>query len=296
MKYVLIVGGTKSGTTSLYSYLSQHPAILTSNDKQTNFFLSDSYNQARNTGCSVQYSTGIEGYKSLFPSPKKNTSHYLEASPDYMYCVETCSRIAETLRNEELYIVFIHRCPVERFVSWYRFSKQIGIFNNRISLEEYFETNLKNMSSGCRRTHPAFQALESGCWRKYVDVYKELLPIDAKICELSFEELRSTPEKVMFELCSFLEIDCKQVEKMEPLVKNKTKTVRSDTLNRSFVLVAFYLRRFLNRYALVRTLLLRPMRFATSVYYRINYTDNKQSDLCDVTLSRIREYYNSNGY
>jgi len=34
----LIIGAQKSGTTSLYEYLNQHPDILMSNKKETEFF------------------------------------------------------------------------------------------------------------------------------------------------------------------------------------------------------------------------------------------------------------------
>ena len=42
-----IVGATKAGTTSLYQYLSEHPDIKMSSEKEPNYFSHDSIHKQR---------------------------------------------------------------------------------------------------------------------------------------------------------------------------------------------------------------------------------------------------------
>jgi|SaaInlStandDraft_2_1057019.scaffolds.fasta_scaffold08118_3 hypothetical protein len=102
----LIIGAVKSGTTSMYSYLIQHPDIEPALTKQIHFF--DQF-----------YGRGIKWYKSNFPIKlsmnKKITG---EATPFYFIHPDAPKRIHELIPNVKLIIML--RNPIDRAFSHYQ--------------------------------------------------------------------------------------------------------------------------------------------------------------------------------
>lgn len=96
----------KCGTTSLHSYLGQHPEIFTSKIKEINFF-----NKEKN------FQKGTESYKENFCTSKKLKG---EASQSYTrghWFKDTPKRIHSVIPDVKL--IYIVRDPVERIVSHY---------------------------------------------------------------------------------------------------------------------------------------------------------------------------------
>ncbi|MBD2464830.1 tetratricopeptide repeat protein [Oscillatoria sp. FACHB-1407] len=127
----LIIGTMKSGTTSLYRYLTQHPQILPAIKKEINFF---AYNFGR----------GMEWYLAHFPRRTEHSSFLSgEASPLYFNTSKVAERIASHLPNTKLIVLL--RNPVERTISHY-YHRSKWVFQEKRSLEEsvQFEMNLIN--------------------------------------------------------------------------------------------------------------------------------------------------------
>jgi hypothetical protein len=84
----IIFGAMKSGTTSLYSYLLQHPAVASSAQKETYFF-------------SFQCHRGPTYYRSYFPIKASRWingwTHTGEATPFYIYHPDVPQRIFSLL-------------------------------------------------------------------------------------------------------------------------------------------------------------------------------------------------------
>ena len=89
----LIIGAARSGTTSLYEYLIQHPSVIRGIGKEVYFF-------------DKEFKKGINWYKSFFPT--KSTKSKLEkklqtkcitceATPRYLYHPSSPKRVFETL-------------------------------------------------------------------------------------------------------------------------------------------------------------------------------------------------------
>ena len=99
----IIPGAAKSGSTSLYHNLCQHPDILMSSNKEPNFFL-------------LHWGKDITFYQQFF-------SHYSgekaigEATVGYMPDTRVPARIYSVLPNVKL--IFTLRNPVSRAVSHY---------------------------------------------------------------------------------------------------------------------------------------------------------------------------------
>lgn len=118
----LIVGAAKSGTTSLYHYLKQHPQIFMPENKEPWFF---SFNGMTTKDKEIfnrkkGIITNFDEYLNLFNSAK--TSQILgEASTTYLYLHdETIKNIKKYYPNwRDLKTVIIIRNPVDRAYSHY---------------------------------------------------------------------------------------------------------------------------------------------------------------------------------
>jgi hypothetical protein len=92
----VVAGAQKSGTTSLYHYLSQHPDIQMSKIKETHFFDDDDFFKSK----PINYSA----YHQYF-LPAQNKKLLGEATPIYMYWTECAKRMYEY--NPDLKIILI---------------------------------------------------------------------------------------------------------------------------------------------------------------------------------------------
>jgi hypothetical protein len=120
MPEYVIAGGQRCGTTSLYQYLIEHPAIGAATTKEVHFF-------------DVNYERGVDWYRGHFP-----TAAYVraigrrtgmrpttgEASPYYLYHPRAPYRLADMLPDAKLIVML--RDPVSRLVSHYHHEVSLG--------------------------------------------------------------------------------------------------------------------------------------------------------------------------
>jgi sulfotransferase family protein len=108
----LIIGAAKAGTTSLYSYLCEHPAVLPATRKEIGYF-------------SYGYRRGWGYYLSFFPIwPREPGIITGEASPNYMLHPLSASRAHHDLPNAR--IIAILRNPVDRAFSQFQQTRALG--------------------------------------------------------------------------------------------------------------------------------------------------------------------------
>jgi len=115
----LIIGAAKSGTTSLYHALKQHPKIFMSPVKEPNFFALEggelNYPQGTvDPRYLAQCITTKEEYNQQFEGVS-NEIAVGEASPIYLYHPQAPVRIKNCLPNVK--IIVILRNPIERAYS-----------------------------------------------------------------------------------------------------------------------------------------------------------------------------------
>jgi hypothetical protein len=123
-KYLVIAGCHKSGTTSLYTYLSWHPAISASPTKETNFFLEHPEGTARD-------------YERMFVvTPGKDI--FMEASPDYFY---GGSVVAARLKKAlpKLHVVILIRNPVDKVFEQFNHNKKAMYVDRAWSFDDYMK-------------------------------------------------------------------------------------------------------------------------------------------------------------
>ena len=109
MPNFLIVGAAKSGTTSLYRYLSQHPDIFMPKWKELSFFINAPHGPLHQVKKPVYY-------QRVF-SKVQNQSAIGEASTSYLYDTSAPELILSQLGS--IKIIIILRNPVDMSYSLY---------------------------------------------------------------------------------------------------------------------------------------------------------------------------------
>jgi tetratricopeptide (TPR) repeat protein len=110
----IIVGASKCGTSSLFSWLGQHPKAMLPHTKEINFFSGD------------RYANGIGWYLSHF-SPLCDGGGYFtgESSPGYFGRTDiSAERIRQGLRSVK--IIMLLRNPADRTLSAYHHVSKVG--------------------------------------------------------------------------------------------------------------------------------------------------------------------------
>jgi Sulfotransferase domain len=125
----IIIGAMKSGTTSLYNYLAQHPQIYMSSVKEPKFFALegttwDSEPLGAGGLAKIKGIREWETYQGLFSGVSGETA-IGEASPLYIYAPLAAENIRQTLPHAK--IVAILRHPVDRAYSHFLHWVQRGL-------------------------------------------------------------------------------------------------------------------------------------------------------------------------
>lgn len=183
----LIIGAAKSGTSTLFTYLSKHPQIYTPPKEQT-FLLR--HKEPNFFGDDENYAKGIECYASLFNGAKP---HQLccEASTDYAkwpQFPESAARIASTLPKVKL--IYIMRHPVERAYSYY-----VHLHRGK-KVQETFEEHLQRTSV----------CLDGSEYMIQIEQYLKFFPRESFLF-LFLEEVSQKTTTTLQKTCVFLGID-----------------------------------------------------------------------------------------
>jgi len=184
----LIVGAAKSGTTSIYHYLSQHPQIFMSPVKEPGFFAyRDPYIEEHFKGATRFTAKSMEQYRALF----EGVSHERaigEASTIYLESPAAPTRICEQLPGVKLIVSL--RNPVDRAHSGYVMHVRKSLETRMI--DDAFDSDARYVKVGFY-----YEKL-----KRYIDIFgKEKIKIGL------FDELISQPERFIEELLQFLNLD-----------------------------------------------------------------------------------------
>ena len=115
-RLVVIIGGMRCGTTSLFTWLSQHPQVCACIDKEPAFFSNDSI-----------WNNGLDWYRSLWESDSARHRVALEASTNYSKAAifpRTAERLRTTAPNARL--IYLMRDPIARLEFHYTLGRAKG--------------------------------------------------------------------------------------------------------------------------------------------------------------------------
>jgi len=191
---LFIIGVKKSGTTSLFNLLSNHPDICPCSEKEPNFF---------NSPIDIKDSA-ITEYHSLFKSSAK---YYLDGSVLYSTPgngPETAERIFSY--NPKAKLIYIVRDPIDRFESqhWHSYNRgfvQTKDINKKLSLGDNFDIS-KYFSN----------------LKPFINLFKK-----ENILVLSSEDLFNNPGYIKTQLSEFTGLDIDGFLNEDRIYENRSK-------------------------------------------------------------------------
>lgn len=175
----LIIGAMKCGTTSLHEYLSYHPEVSMSTNKETNFFVKEQ-----------NWSKGLGWYRQNFRPGAKVIG---ESSPNYAR-YPLYPGVPERMRMivPGAKLILCVRDPIKRMLSHYVHSYSVGRENRY--LDEAFRDERYNPYLLCSRYHYQLE--------QYLPYFAA-----SQIHIVVLEDLEARPQETLRSVFEFLEVD-----------------------------------------------------------------------------------------
>ena len=275
---LVICGVNKAGSTSLFSYLADHPEICPSKVKETQFFRPVLYNEPL---------PHIREYGKFFVQNAKG-KYTLEADPRYFYGKAAIARSMKKHLPEDLKVIVLLRDPVRRFVSFYKFK----YFNHRsgvrnMSFEKFLNHCFKEYEERkdepfIRNDYLYVRALKEGIYIDFLRDWKEEFGNNIKI--YFFDDLKDQPQYLMRDICQWLGISggCYAHydfthENMSVPPKNMKVHMAANLLNEKFI--SFWLK---------QPSLKKKVR---KYYYKLNTANKINFEVSEKSLLRLNEFY-----
>jgi hypothetical protein len=179
----VIVGTMRSGTTSLYRHLADHPEVDPAVTKEIRYF-------------TKHFELGDDWYRSQFPGRAGRITG--EATPSYMHDRSAVDRMAAAIPDAKLIAILRH--PAERAWSHYLMRRSLGQEPRSFAaaLEEE-----RNAPSGSRREFDDY--LSPGQYAEQLEHISTHYPRDRLQVHL-FDDLARDPASVYDATCEFLGI------------------------------------------------------------------------------------------
>ena len=199
----LILGAAKSGTTSLYRYLGEHPDVFMSPVQEPSYFAfqgSDlDFKGPGDDWMRGIVATTIEDYLANFDGATSEKA-IGETSPPYLYMPHAAAAIRDKLPEAKL--IAILRDPVERAYSQFRYMMMCGRepewdFGEALRLEP------RRMDMGWEW---GWHYAELGFYGRQLERFYEIFPRD-QLRVVLYEDLASDPVATMRQIFEFIGVD-----------------------------------------------------------------------------------------
>lgn len=205
---VFLVGASKCGTSSLYTYLEQHPDICMSKPKEPMYF-------------EAEFHRGKSYYFNRYFPHWNGQSIVLDARVAHLYLPYVPKRLLDY--NPDARLLVLLRNPAERAVSawWHWYSRGF----ESLSLPAAITADMERIRAGYTLEHPKEQELfertsienRKGLFRTYVDAgyfdeqlsrYLEFFPKE-QLHVMLLDDLAQDPQNTVLNALKFLGADLK---------------------------------------------------------------------------------------
>ncbi len=189
----LIIGAAKSGTTSLYNYLIQHPCVMPCFRKEVHYF-------DRNFNKSERW------YRSFFPVRGQHPAGCSrsvtgESSPYYLFHPLAAERVSRVVPQARFLVLL--RDPADRAVSHYNHRLRAG--QETLPIEEAFAAEEKRLQGEAERlgdgvtrfsfNHYYYSYLARGRYARQLETWFSLLPRE-QFLVIDSDDLFRNPDSV----------------------------------------------------------------------------------------------------
>jgi hypothetical protein len=193
---LIVVGYGKCGTTSLFRYLSDHPAVATCTRKETNMFLSDD-DASIIEGCDLYYSG--KGLR-------------IDVSPGYIHSLlEVLVRVDSVYKliGDDLpTLVVCTRSPLAKIVSVYKAGRRSDVIPSNLDFRQFVINALKGVQVSKRLDWDEWLKNDVTNSKYYaeVELLEKYFP-NNRLVYIDQSVILDQPIEVMEELCKILLID-----------------------------------------------------------------------------------------
>ena len=262
-----IVGAPKAGTTSLYHYLNEHPEIVMSRQKETDYF-SDEDLQKKGLYYGKNRINTLEKYHSLFQNVDQKKIG--EASVSYLFYEDVPQKIKAYNSNGKIIIML--RNPVDRAFSHYLMDYRLGLIGK--SFESILENEKKDIKAALFYQQYIELGQYSGQVKRYIEKFgKENVTI------IFYYDFKNHVVKEVQKVYEFLEVDSKYRAEIE----NKHNTYSMPKNNWIRLIYSFVsFRKILNR--------ILPKRKVRKIKEKL-FIKSKKPKLSDVLRARLINLY-----
>ena len=212
----LILGGSRSGNTSLFAYLTEHPNIMPGSLKAFFFF---------------QYFTNNKTsfYRSQFPIKRKNLIT-CDSTSSYFVHPLIPARVHKLLPSAKLIVIL--RNPVERAYSEFHYTVALGLELTE-NFEDVIKSELKRIEIGNKKpelkientnyNHFAFSHLRDGLYVQHLERWLKFFP-NEQLLVLHTKDLSTNFDNTLAKTFEFLNLPKYQIENR--IEKNKIDKIR----------------------------------------------------------------------
>ena len=200
----IIIGAQKSGTSSIYYYLSQHPQLLPSFNKEVHFFDGGLDSSVDN------FEKGKPWYCAHFPLNKNISADQktFEASPLYIFNPLAPKRIFDLI--PQVKIIALLRNPTERAISHYFHEKRFH--REPLSIYEAFEKEEQRLGPVIKEKdyksdiymHQSYKS--RGLYKDQLERYLKYFSMD-QILVMSSEMFFTHPDHSLKRMFEFVGVD-----------------------------------------------------------------------------------------
>lgn len=232
MIQLFIGGAPKCGTSSLYSYLSLHPEIITSKPKETFYFMDEDHpllNRSNN-----YYINGIDGFEEYFLTTERRGKVRLEATTHYLFQKSIAEKIDRL--KVETKLIFVLREPATRVYSSFKYTQNnLANLSKKIPFSKYVDDQIATSSDVPdylvnEKLFVLKNDIEYSKYCKHLDYWYEHFE-ESNIKLLLFEDLKENPEMALDLILDFIGVESFQFDRSRMGPKNVTVRIKNQKLH-----------------------------------------------------------------
>jgi len=203
MPTFLLIGAGKSGTTSIYNYLKQHPDIYMPRIKEPLFFAFEgqhvNFCGPGDAEINARAVTTLQRYQDLF---QEGAGHKAlgEASVAYLYYPSAAERIRRLVPEAKLIVVL--RCPADRAYANYLHALRLGR-EPLGSFADALDAEPARIAAGWSHF---YHYASKGWYHRQLSHWLKLFPREQILFNL-YDDLEQNPAQLMRRIFTFIGVD-----------------------------------------------------------------------------------------